>query len=66
MFTETENQFVDIEAFSVDGRQPLSLRPSFSQTVGHVLKLAARRLGMGDAVSESKEFADRRAFAAGL
>jgi hypothetical protein len=60
MFTETENQFVDIEASSVDARQPLSLCLSFSQTVGHVLKLAARRLGMGDAASEQGSLQIRR------
>jgi hypothetical protein len=52
MFTELENQFVDIEAFSDDARRPLSLCLSFGQTVGHALELAARRLRMGDAACD--------------
>jgi hypothetical protein len=60
MFTETQNQFVDIEAYGVDGRRPLSLCLSFGQTVGHALKLAGKRLGMEDAASEPGTLQIRR------
>jgi hypothetical protein len=49
MFTELENQFVDIEAFSDDARRPLSLCLSFGQIVGHALELASRRLRIENA-----------------